>query len=134
MKNIISPLIAAALVACGKSEPVEKSSERAPTETVETLAVNPERLKALRQQCKLERAKLGDELCNRVAEATSRRSLATAKRPTRRRRNDPNSNPERHTTRTVLFCSIRRSAPTLAVFLFASSPHELMHHQASLSR
>lgn len=28
------------------------------------------RLKELRQQCKLDRAKLGDELCNRVAEAT----------------------------------------------------------------
>ena len=41
--------------------------------TVEELATNPERLKELRQQCKLDRAKLGDELCNRVAEATRKR-------------------------------------------------------------
>ncbi|HGP0262491.1 TPA: entry exclusion lipoprotein TrbK, partial [Pseudomonas aeruginosa] len=41
--------------------------------TVEELATNLERLKELRQQCKLDRAKLGDELCNRVAEATRKR-------------------------------------------------------------
>ncbi len=48
-------------------------------DTVESLAANPERLKALRLQCKLERAKLGDELCNRVAEATNRRFLGDRK-------------------------------------------------------
>lgn len=57
-------LLAALLTACGKSEP---------TETVETLAAHPERLKELRQQCKTDRSKLGDELCSRVAEATNRR-------------------------------------------------------------
>jgi len=35
--------------------------------TVEELAANPERLKELRQQCKTDRPKLGDVLCNRVA-------------------------------------------------------------------
>jgi len=59
-------MFAAMLTACGKAEP---------TETVEVLAGNPERLQGLREQCKTERAKLGDELCDRVAEATRRRFL-----------------------------------------------------------
>ena len=50
-------------------------------ETVESLASNPERLKELRQQCKLDRAKLGDELCNRVAEATRKRFYGDGKVP-----------------------------------------------------
>lgn len=49
----------------------------APTDTVESLAADPVRLKALRQQCRLERAKLGDELCNAVAEATRRRFMGS---------------------------------------------------------
>ena len=65
-------LLVAALTACGKSWP---------TETVESLAANPERLKELREQCKTDRAKLGDELCNRVAEATNRRFLGDGKTP-----------------------------------------------------
>lgn len=81
MKKIIPFLLAATLVACGKSEPTETSSRSAPTETIESLAANPERLKALRQQCKTDRAKLGDELCNRVAEATNRRFLGDGKTP-----------------------------------------------------
>lgn len=81
MKKIIPLLLAAALVACGKSEPPVASSGAASTETVESLVANPERLKALRQQCKTERAKLGEELCNRVAEATNRRFLGDGKTP-----------------------------------------------------
>ncbi|WP_261540456.1 EexN family lipoprotein [Burkholderia multivorans] len=72
MKTIMLLLVAAMLTACGKSEP---------TETVETLAANPQRLKELRQQCKTDRAKLGDELCNRVAEATNRRFFGDGKTP-----------------------------------------------------
>jgi hypothetical protein len=39
------------------------------------LIANPERLKELRTQCKADRAKLGDALCNAVAEATHRRFI-----------------------------------------------------------
>jgi hypothetical protein len=42
---------------------------------------HPVRLKELRQQCKLDRAKLGDELCNRVAEATRKRFYGDGKVP-----------------------------------------------------
>lgn len=81
MKKIIPFLLATALVACGKSEPTGTATTTAPTETVESLAANPERLKALRQQCKTDRAKLGDGLCNQVAEATNRRFLGDGKTP-----------------------------------------------------
>lgn len=52
------------LAACGKPAPIE---------TVESLVANPERLKALRQACKADHAKVGDAQCNAVAEATRRR-------------------------------------------------------------
>lgn len=72
MNKIVLLMLAAALTACGKSEP---------TETVESLMANPDHLKELREQCKLNRAKLGDELCNRVAEATNRRFFGDGKVP-----------------------------------------------------
>ena len=81
MKKLIPFLLAAVLVACGKSEPPPTTSPSGPTETVDSLTANPERLKELRQQCKTDRAKLGDELCNRVAEATNRRFLGDGKTP-----------------------------------------------------
>ncbi len=72
-KSMLLTLTAAvALTACGKS---------APTETVESLAANPERLNELRQQCQTDRAKLGDGFCNRVAEATNRRFFGDGKTP-----------------------------------------------------
>lgn len=77
MKKTMLLLLIALLVACGKSE-VQPKVELS---TVEALAANPERLKELRQQCKLERAKLGDELCNRVAEATRMRFFGDGKVP-----------------------------------------------------
>ena len=58
--------ITAVLVGCGKTEPT------AP-DTVESLVANPERLRELREQCRLDHAKMGDALCNRVAEATRKR-------------------------------------------------------------
>lgn len=81
MKRMIPLLLAAILVACGKSEPTVTAPTAKPTETVESLAANPERLKALRQQCKTDRATVGDELCNRAAEATNRRFMGDGKTP-----------------------------------------------------
>lgn len=72
MKTIPVLTLAILLSACGQS---------APTETVDSLAANPERLKELRQQCKADRAKLGDVLCNAVAEATRKRFLGDGKVP-----------------------------------------------------
>lgn len=66
MKTISIVMLTLLLSACGQS---------APTETVESLASNPERLKELRKQCKADRAKLGDALCNAVAEATRKRFM-----------------------------------------------------------
>ncbi|MBC7706205.1 MAG: EexN family lipoprotein [Rhodoferax sp.] len=66
MKMISTLMLAVLLAACGRS---------APTETVESLASNPERLKELRKQCKADRAKQGDALCNAVAEATRKRFM-----------------------------------------------------------
>jgi len=72
MKKLF-PLTLIALLAGCKPAP--------PTETVESLAANPERLKELREQCRSNRAKLGDELCNAVAEATRKRFLGDGKVP-----------------------------------------------------
>ena len=70
MKKTIPFLLAAAvLTACGPTDTPEKTD--APS--VEELASDPVRLKELRQQCKTDRPKLGDVLCNRVAEATRKR-------------------------------------------------------------
>lgn len=60
------------LSACGKPQP---------TETVESLMADLERLKLLREQCKTDRAKLGDELCGRIAEASKRRFFGDGKVP-----------------------------------------------------
>ena len=49
--------------------------------SVEELAANPEQLKELRQQCKTDRPKLGDVLCNRVAEATRKRFYGDGETP-----------------------------------------------------
>lgn len=72
MKKILLLTLIVVLTACGKSEP---------TDSVDSLAANPERLKTLREQCKTDRTKLGDELCNRVAEATNRRFLGNGSTP-----------------------------------------------------
>ena len=72
MNKIILLLVVAMPAACWRSDPAE---------TVESLAANPKRLKELRQQCKTDRARLGDELCNRADEATNRRLLGDGKAP-----------------------------------------------------
>ncbi|MEK6295638.1 MAG: EexN family lipoprotein [Paraburkholderia tropica] len=81
MKKMIALFFAAMLMACGKSGPTATTPASGPTETVESLAANPERLKELRKQCKTDRATLGDELCNRVAEAANRRFMGDGKTP-----------------------------------------------------
>ena len=67
MKQLLSMILAAVaamlLVACSKPAPIE---------SVESLVANPERLKELRAQCKADHAKVGDDQCNAVAEATRR--------------------------------------------------------------
>ncbi len=57
---------------CGKSTP---------TDTVESLVANPERLKELRAQCKADHAKVGDAVCGAVSEATRRRFMGDGKSP-----------------------------------------------------
>ena len=56
------------LAACGKPEP---------TESVESLMANPDRLKDVRAQCKADHDKVGDALCNRAAEAMRRRFMGS---------------------------------------------------------
>ncbi|MFI8463553.1 EexN family lipoprotein [Stutzerimonas stutzeri] len=83
MNKIMPFLFVVVLAGCGPSEP-------AATETVESLADDPVRLKELRQQCKLDRAKMGDALCNRVAEATRKRFYGDGKVPY-----TPSENPQK---------------------------------------
>ncbi|AFU46583.1 MAG: EexN family lipoprotein [Burkholderiaceae bacterium] len=65
MPRFLPLLMAAALTAsCGPSQP---------TETVDFLVAHPERLKEVQRLCKEERAKAGEELCRRAAEAANRR-------------------------------------------------------------
>lgn len=82
MNKIISFLLATLMTACGQSEGPQKSKDsEANIPTAEELAANPERLKELRQQCKTDRPKLGDVLCNRVAEATRKRFYGNGETP-----------------------------------------------------
>lgn len=64
MNKVMLPMLFATLSACGPSQP---------SETVDALAANPERIKEIQRQCKEDRAKVGDELCMRAAEAAKRR-------------------------------------------------------------
>ena len=57
-------MLAAALAACGPSQP---------SETVDFLVAHPDRLKEVQRLCKDDRAKAGEELCRRAAEAANRR-------------------------------------------------------------
>ncbi len=82
MKKIILFLLVAVLTACGQSEtPQKANTSEANIPTMEELAANPERLKELRQQCKTDRPKRGDVLCNRVAGATRKRFYGDGETP-----------------------------------------------------
>lgn len=73
MKHLLLPIaVVLVLAGCGNS---------APPDSVESLALNLERLKELRAQCKADHEKVGDALCNRVAEATRRRFMGEGKSP-----------------------------------------------------
>ncbi|MGG6877301.1 UNVERIFIED_CONTAM: EexN family lipoprotein [Pseudomonas aeruginosa] len=64
MNKVMLLMLAVALTACGPSQP---------SETVDFLVAHPERIKEIQRQCKEERAKVGEELCRRAAEAANRR-------------------------------------------------------------
>ena len=64
MDKVMLLMLAAVLTACDSSQS---------SETVDTLVANPERIKEIQGQCKHDRAKVGDELCARAAEAAKRR-------------------------------------------------------------
>ncbi|HBR2024134.1 EexN family lipoprotein [Xanthomonas axonopodis pv. cassiae] len=82
MKKIVPFMLVAVLTACGQSETPQNARESETSiPTVEELAANPDRLKELRQQCKTDRPKLGDVLCNRVAEATRKRFYGDGETP-----------------------------------------------------
>ena len=56
---------------------VSACDKPAPADTSESLAADPVRLKDLRAQCKADHAKVGDAVCNAVAEATRRRFMGS---------------------------------------------------------
>lgn len=66
MKKVMPFLCVLVLMACGQPDAPTPSA----LPTVDELAADPAQLKELREQCKLDRARLGDGLCKRVAEAT----------------------------------------------------------------
>ena len=83
MKRLSILLVVALLSACGeKPASTEKPSVEAPlTDTVESLLADPVRRKGLREQCRLNRAELGDKLCNIVGEATNKAFLGDGQVP-----------------------------------------------------
>ncbi|GHC90430.1 hypothetical protein GCM10007320_38710 [Pseudorhodoferax aquiterrae] len=69
MKTAFAFALVVVLTGCGPKDGAENKD----VQSVEELASDPVRLKELRQQCRTDRATLGDVLCNRVAEATRKR-------------------------------------------------------------
>ena len=51
MNKVMLLMVVAALTACGPSQP---------SETVDALAANPDRIKEIQRQCKEDRSKVGD--------------------------------------------------------------------------
>jgi len=90
MNKTLLLLFAILLTARGQSEVPEKKAD---VPSVEELASDLERLKALRQQCKTDRPTLGDVLCNRVVEATRKRFYGDLKPHTLRWRTRRTSDP-----------------------------------------
>lgn len=46
-----------------------------PTDTVESLVADPQRLKEVQRQCKIDRAAMGEVACNAASEAYRRRFM-----------------------------------------------------------
>ena len=70
MKKTCLLLLVLILTACEKP---------APTDTVESLVANPERLKEVQRLCRKDHAKMGDALCNSASEARRRRFMGDGK-------------------------------------------------------
>lgn len=68
MGKVTCYLCALALVACGGGKP---------TDTVDSLLANPDRLKEIMRQCHEDHAKVGDAECNAASEAFRRRYIGT---------------------------------------------------------
>lgn len=117
MRKLTVLLLALMMTACGES---------APTETVESLIADPERLAELREQCRDNPAALGDELCNAVAEATRRASWAMAMCPIHRRRKNRGSDPT-YLVKKMSGSSPCRSALSCAAFVRHTRRPELLH-------
>jgi hypothetical protein len=63
MNKVMLLMLTVALTACGSSTFGNRGLPRG----------HPERIKEIQRQCKEDRAKVGDELCRRAAEAANRR-------------------------------------------------------------
>lgn len=70
MKRTSVSLLILTLVACGKV---------VPSDTVDSLVDDPERLKEVIRQCREEHATMGDALCNTASEAFRRRFMGDRK-------------------------------------------------------
>ena len=64
MNKLIMPIIPLALIACSPPQP---------TDTVDSLVANPERIKEIRRLCTEDRAKVNDDICVAAAQAAKRR-------------------------------------------------------------
>lgn len=71
MKRMLALVGVTLLVGCNPATP---------TDSVESLMANPERLKDLRQRCRLDRDKVGSELCSQAAEAANRKFFGDGKK------------------------------------------------------
>lgn len=69
--TLIAVLAAMLLAACGR-EPVQ-------TDTVESLAQNPERLKEVIEKCRFDRASVGEKTCIAAREAVNKRFMSDGK-------------------------------------------------------
>ncbi|WP_228403702.1 MULTISPECIES: EexN family lipoprotein [Diaphorobacter] len=72
MAGVLALAQALLLTACGKS---------APTESAEALAENPERLKELQAECRVDRARVGEAQCMAVADAMRKRFMRPTPSP-----------------------------------------------------